>query len=240
LSSLEKTVANIKRKDLKHDRFVEEVGRDLQYFNEHRTIILVGAAIAIIAIVGGGWFYTHQKNEKLDSMAALQEAAVMFSRPVSVDPQPGTQAFVTSGERQRVVTEALEKVKTGYPGTKAAAAADYYYALFDVEAEDYAAAKTKLQSAISGADAEYASLARLALADVLTAEGDTAGARAEYEKLVNNPTTVVPASRAKLALARTIAESDPAAARSLLQELVDATGPASTIAAQELRKLPQS
>ncbi len=233
-------MATIKRKDLKHDKFVEEVGREIQYFTEHRTTIVVGLAVAVIAIVGGGWFYSHQQSQRLDSMAALQEAAVMFSRPVSVDPQPGTQAFVTSGERVREVSAALEKVKTGFPGTKAAAAADYYYALFDIEAEDYAAAKTKLQSAIAGADAEYASLARLALADVLAAEGDVAGARSEYEKLVSNPTTVVPASRAKLGLARTIAESDPAGARSLLQELVDATGPASTIAAQELRNLPQS
>lgn len=233
-------MADIKRKDLKHDKFVEEVGRDIQYFTEHRTAILVGLALAVAAIVGGGWFYTQQRSERLDSMAALQEAAVMFSRPVSVDPQPGMQVFVTSGERTREVTAALEKVKTDFAGTKAAAAADYYYALFDVETEDYAAAKTKLQSAIAGADAEYASLARLALADVLAAEDDVAGARAEYEKLVSNPTTVVPASRAKLALARTIAGSDPAAARALLQELVDATGPGSTVAAQELRRLPQS
>jgi predicted negative regulator of RcsB-dependent stress response len=142
--------------------------------------------------------------------------------------------------RGAISAKALEKVKTDFAGTDAAAAADYYYALFDIEAEDYAAAKTKLQSAIAGADSEYASLARLTLADALTAEGDVAGARAEYEKLVSNPTTVVPASRAKLALARTIAESDPAAARALLQELIDASGPASTVAAQELRKLPQS
>lgn len=233
-------MAHINRKDLKHDKFVEEVGREIQYFGEHRTTILVGLAVAVVAIVGGGWFYSHQQSQSLNSMAALQEAAVMFSRPISVDPQPGTQVFVTSGERMREVTEALEKVKTDFAGTKAAAAADYYYALFDLEAEDYAAAKTKLQSAIAGADPEYASLARLALADVLTAEDDVAGARAEYETLVSNPTTVVPASRAKLALARTIAKSDPAAARALLQELVDATGPAGTIAAQELRKLPQS
>jgi hypothetical protein len=102
------------------------------------------------------------------------------------------QVFVTSGERTREVTAALEKVKTGFPGTEAAAAADYYYALFDIENEDYAAAKTKLQSAIAGADSEYASLARLALADVLAAEDDVAGARSEYEKLVSNPTTVWP------------------------------------------------
>jgi predicted negative regulator of RcsB-dependent stress response len=233
-------VANIDRKYLKQDKFVQEVGREIEYFTEHRTTILVGLAVAVVGIVGGGWYYSHQQTQSLESMAALQEATVMFSRPVTVDPQPGVQAFVTSGERTREVTAALEKVKTGFAGTQAAAAADYYYALFDMEAEDYAAAKTKLQSAISGADAEYASLARLALADVLVAEDDVAGARSEYERLVSSPTTVVPASRAKMALARTIAESDPAGARSLLQELVDGTGPASSIAAQELRKLPQS
>lgn len=233
-------MATIKRKDLKHDKFIEEVGRELEYFTEHRNAILIAVAVAVVVIGGGGWFYTHQKSQAIDSMAALQAAAVMYSRPVSVDPQQGQQVFVTTGERMREVTAALEKIKTGYPGTKAAAAADYYYALFDVETEDYAAAKTKLQSAISGADAEYSSLARLALADVLIAEGDTAGARAEYEKLIASPTVVVPASRSKLALARMIAKSDPTGARALLQELVDATGPASSVAAQELRKLPQS
>jgi predicted negative regulator of RcsB-dependent stress response len=138
-------VATINRKDLKHDKFVEEVGRDIQYFSEHRTAILVGVVAAVVAIVGGGWFYTHQKNQRLDSMSALQEAAVMFSRPVSVNPEPGVQAFVTSGERTREISAALEKVKTGFPGSKAAAAADYYYALLDMEAGDFAAAKTKLQ-----------------------------------------------------------------------------------------------
>lgn len=233
-------MATINRKDLKHDKFVEEVGREIEYFTEHRNTILIAAAAVIVLIVGGGWFYNQQKTIAVNSMAALQDAAIKFGRPVMVDPEPGVQAFVTSGERIREVTDSLEKVKTEFAGTEAAAAADYYSALLDVEKEDLPAAKLKLQSAISGANKEYAALARFALAGVFAAEDDIAAARQEYERLVASPTTAVPAVRSKLALGRLLVKSDPAAARPLLQELADSEGPAGVAAAEELSKIPQS
>lgn len=233
-------MADINRKDLKHDHFVEEVGHQVEYFNEHRNAIIVGAIAVLAIIVGGAFYISHQRNLALDSMEALQTAAVDFSTPVSVSPEPGVKAYATSGERMREVGASLETVKTDFPGTEAAAAADYYYALLDIEQEALAAAKAKLQSAIAGASDEYGSLARLALAGILSSEGDTDGARHEYELLVEDPTTAVPAARAQLALARMLAESDPEAARPLLEELADTAGAAAaSAAADELSKLPQ-
>lgn len=233
-------MANINRKDLKHDKFVEEVGHQVEYFTEHRNTIVVAGVALLALIVGGAFFYQHQQEVAGSSMEALQNAAVNFGTPVTISPEPGVRAYATSGERTREVGASLEKVKTEFAGTDAAAAADYYYALLDVEQEDLPAAKAKLQSAIAGANDDYASLARLALAGILSAESDTAGARQEYERLVAGPTNAVPAARSKLALARMLAKSDPEAARPLLEELADTAGPsASAAAAEELSKLPK-
>ncbi len=233
-------MAHINRKDLKHDKFVQEVGHQVAYFTEHRSKILTSGAAILILIVGGALYFNHQRTVALDSMDALLTAAVNFGIPVTISPEPGQRAYATSGERMREVGASLETVKTDFPGTDAASAADYYYALLDIEQEDLAAAKTKLQSAVAGANAEYASLARLALAGVLASEGDVAGARQEYERLVASPTVAAPAARSQLALARLLAPNDPEAARPLLEELADSAGPAAaSAAAEELRKLPQ-
>ncbi len=233
-------MAKINRKDLKHDKFVEEVGHQVEYFTEHRNTILIIAAAAVALIIGGGWYYTSSKTAAAEQMNALQQAAELFSRPVSVDAEPGQKTFVTSGERLREIGAALETVKSEHPGSEAAAAADYYAALLDIEQEDYAAAKAKLQSAIAGANEEYAALARFSLATALGSEGDTAGAREQYEALVSSPTSAVPAARAKLALARMLAKTDPEAARPLLEELAAPGSPAGIAASDELARLPQS
>lgn len=234
-------MADINRKDLKHDHFVEEVGHQVEYFNQHRNAIIVGAIAVLAIIVGGAFYITHQRTLALDSMNALQTAAVNFSTPVTVSPEPGVKAFATSGERMREISASLEAVKADFPGTEAAAAADYYYALLDIEQEDLPAAQAKLQSAIDGAGNEYGSLARLALAGILSSEGDSDGARQAYERLDAAPTTAVPAARAKLALARMLAKNDPGAARPLLEELVDTGGASAAAAAsEELSKLPQN
>ena len=83
----------------------------------------------------------------------------------------------------------------------------------------------------------YRSLARLSLADVLSRVSEASEAESEYQALVENPTSVVPVSRAKLALARHLAKTDLAAARTLLEELMAEPGPVSVAASTALRRL---
>ena len=83
-------------------------------------------------------------------------------------------------------------------------------------------------------------LARLALADSLAQQDKTDEARKEYEQLIQHPDAAVPKERAQLQLARMLAESDPEAAKPLLEELMAQPGPVSVAAGTTLRQIQGS
>lgn len=230
-------MAKLKRKDLKHDKFVEGVGHQVEYFGEHRKTI-VGAAVGVLALILGlVWFVGHRRTVAEDSRVGLQNAVRLFQGEVTTEQRPGFITFATTGERQRRVTEAFDKVKVDFSGSDVAGAAEYYLGLVDIEQNEMEAAEQKLRTAVKSGGKQYGSLARLALADLLAGRGDLAAARPEYEELIRNPSVVVPAPRAKLQLAKQLVTADPEAARPLLQELVAEGGPVSFAASAELRKL---
>ena len=231
-------MANFTRRQLKQDKFVEEVGHQVEWFSAHRRPVIIGAAAALAVVIGSVWYVGHQRSRAEEARVELQKAVRLFSGSVTTESRPGFITFATTGERERRVSEAFDKVRADYPGSDAAGASDYYLALLDLEQEKLDEAQPKLEAAIDGADREYASLARLTLASVLANKGDLAGAREIYERLIDSPTRVVPAERAKLELARKIAASDPEGARSLLLELAAEGGAVGVAANQELRSLP--
>ncbi len=231
-------MAKLTRKQLKQDKFVEEVGHQVEWFSEHQKPVIVGAIVAIAVVIGSIWFVGYHRARAEEANAELQEAVRVFGGAVTTESRPGFVTFATTGERQRRVTEAFEKVLADFPGSDAAAAAQYYLGLLDLEQDKYDDAQKKLETAVDSADKEYTSLARLALASTLASKGDIAAAREQYEKLIASPTDVVPAERAKLELARKIADSDPQGARTILLELAAQGGAVGLAANQELRLLP--
>ncbi len=231
-------MANFTRKQLKQDKFVEEVGHQVQWFSTHQKPVIIGAAAALAVVIGSVWFVGYQRARGQEAAAELQEAVRLFGGSVTTEARPGFVTFATTGERQRRVTEAMDKVLADYSGSDAAGAAEYYLGLLDLEQDKYDEAQARLERAIDGADKEYASLARLALASVHAAKDDLAGAREIYKRLIASPTRVVPAGRAKLDMARKIAPSDPEEARALLLELAAEGGAVGLAANQELRQIP--
>lgn len=232
--------SHLSRKELKHDAFVEEVGHQVHFLAQHRKQVVVGLVVVIALIVGIASFVGYQRTRAAAANAALQDAVRLFNGTVTTEQAMGRVTFATTGERNRRVTEALEGIKSEYSGTDQAAAADYYLGLLNVEEGEYDAAKTHLQVAVAGAGPQYSSLARLTLANVLGIQGDVATAREHYDALVKNPSEVVPADRAKLELARMLADKDPEAAKPLLEELVQQPGPVSVAAGSTLRRLQGS
>ena len=95
-----------------------------------------------------------------------------------------------------------------------------------------------LESIVAGRNPEVASLARLALADLLQAEGKKDEARGMYQYLVDHPTDLVPAPRAQLALAKILIESDPQKAREMLESLQAMPGAISVTAVNLMSRLP--
>ncbi len=222
-------MAKLNRKYLKRDRFVEEVGHQVEYLSEHRNKVIVSGAVALALIVGGGSFWTYKRAKAAAGRVALHKAVNLFHGKVSLENQPGTLTFATTLERIRRTTEALEGVIDDYSGSAQAAAAEYYLGLLNAEQKKAEEARTRFEAAIDGPDAEYAALARLAFAEMLQQSGKLDEARRHYERLAAEPTRVVSKARAQIALARTYAASDPAKAREILTEVQRENGPAASM-----------
>ena len=231
-------MAGFSRKQLKSkDAFVTELGEQVAFFASHRNQVVLVAALAVAGLLGGISYKQWQERRSAEARAALHAAVRLFHGSVTTENRPGFVTYTTSGERYRRSGEALQGILDEYGGRDQAGAAEYYLALLDIEQDKKDEAKGRLNSAVDKSDGEYESLARLSLADLLSRTGDTSGAEAEYQQLIDNPTNVVPASRAKLSLARHLAKTDTAAARTLLEELMAEPGPLSVAASTTLRRL---
>lgn len=231
-------MSEFSRKDLKHDQFIEEVGEAYGFFQRHKQPVLIGAAVVVALIVGISSYFGYMERQKVQAAVALDEAVQLYHGVVTTETREGFTTFTTTGERYRRTTEAMEKVKADYSGMEAAAASDYYIALLEVEQQLNGEARTRLESVISKADSTYASLARLTLAGMLSESGDFDAAKVHFQALIDEPTPVVPASRAKLEMARAMARTDPAGARAMLEELMGEPGPVGAAAGVALRSIP--
>ena len=231
-------MAGFTRKQLKSkDAFVTEVGEQVAFFSQHRNQVIIVAALAVAGVLGGISYKQWQDRRGVGARAALNEAVRQFHGSVTTDSRPGFVTFTTSGERYRRSGEALQEVIDEYGGRAEAGAAEYYLALLDIEQDKKDEAKNRLRVAIDKASNEYQSLARLSLADLLSRLGEATEAESEYQALIDNPSNVVSAARAKLSLARHLSKTDVAAARTLLEELMAEPGPLSVAASTTLRRL---
>lgn len=222
-------MAKLNRKYLKRDRFAEEVGHQVEYLSAHRNKVIISGAVALALVVGGGSWWTYKRAKAADSRAALHKAVDLFHGEVSLENRSGAASFATTLERIRRTTEALEGVIDEYSGSAPAAAAAYYLGLLDAEQEKTEEAGARFEAAIAGPDAEYAALARLALAEMLRRNGKLDEARQHYERLAANPTRVVSKARAQIALARTYAAGNPEKAREILAEVRRENGAAASM-----------
>lgn len=230
-------MAKITRKQLKQDRFVEEVGRQAAYFTAHRKQVL-GAAVAILlGIVAAVSWVRYERSQEGAARKALYEAIRLYHGAVTTEQRLGFLTFATTGERIRRTSEAFDEVISEFGSHKQGKAAEYYLGLLEMEQEKLDEARKRLEAVVPEADEAYSSLARLALADLLARQGDAEGSRKHYQHLIDHPTRVVPANRAKLELARKLAESNPEEAKPILEELMAEPGPAAAAAGAALRRL---
>lgn len=230
-------MARISRKELKKDEIREELAGSVGYLVEHRNTVIIAAALAIAIGAGLAFYLGHRRTQMAEARKALQDAIELFHGEVNTETRIGVITFTTTIERRTRTTEAFESVKQRYPDSPVADAAEYYLALLDVEEEKYQEAQQKLETAIQSDDEETAALARLALAEVYERLDKDAEAQEQYQYLVDNPTRMVPAGRARLALARFLIPREPERAKEILNELVQTPGVLGGAATAALRDL---
>lgn len=225
------------REELKDDAFRDVVAESLEYVQENRTKVLTIATLVIAAIVGVIAFRGYQQRQVADARAQFGEALRHFNGVVDTEQRPGRVTFATTIEKRNRTSELLEKLSTDHPSRREGVMARYYLGLVSVEAGKDEEARPHLESVVGSSDDEAASLARIALGQLLARAGDSAGATAQFQAALDNPSTLVPKEVAQLQLGKHLAQSDPENARPLLQELMTVPGPIGVSAGQALRDI---
>ncbi len=227
------------RHDLKSDKFVTEVAHTVEYVEEHRSQLIkyAGIALAVLVIAAGAWYFTKTRRE--GRMADLKQAFRTYNAVIGESNNPAVKSFPTEEARQKAIVAEITPIATKYSGSEEGAVASY---LLGVNAADQGRmdeSEKLLKTAIADGGTQYASLAKLALADVYAAQGKPADAEKLLRELVNSPTVLVSKDQATISLARVLSKSKPDEARKLLEPLRSETGAGSRMAVRMLAELPQ-
>jgi predicted negative regulator of RcsB-dependent stress response len=217
------------RHELKTDKFVEEVGHTVEFIEHHRSQVIRYSSIgvAVVLVAAGYWFYSN--NAKVKRQVMLGEAIQFVNSPVG-SAAPGAANFPTQEAKDKAVDKAFNDIITTYSGSDESGVAMYMLGVGAADKGKLADAERLLRQATKEAGKEHASLARLALADVLVANGKAAEAETELRSLIANPTVMVSKEQSTLSLARVLAKTKPAEARKLLDPMRGVSGPASASA----------
>lgn len=165
------------RHDLKHDKFVDEIGvlSDKARENQRLLYTIGGVALAIAVLTYGFFFYRSNREE--NAQQALAVAIETFEAPVGDQAQPATAgpSFKTEAERTAAAEKAFTELNAKYSGTDAADVAGLYLARLAVTKNDVASARKHLEQFIASQDDHIlADSARFSLYQLRIENGEAA------------------------------------------------------------------
>lgn len=221
----------ITRKELKTDRFAQEVGHTVEYVGEHKKQVIrygIAAAVIIVLAIGIISYFRHQNAER---QQALMDALRIQQAGVN---QPGNE-FMLSYPTQQAKDAAMKKafldLYARYPNSEQGIIGKYYLAIMAADAGKMQEAEAGFQVVASSSHKAYASLAELALAQIYAGENKTAQAEKLLRDLIAHPTVFVSSEQATIELAGILQSTQPAEANKLLDPLRRSKRPAVTRAA---------
>jgi predicted negative regulator of RcsB-dependent stress response len=206
------------RRELKHDKFVEQVGHGVEYAAEHRSQVIkygIAALVALALAVGGYWYINHQRDVR---QAALRDAMAAFEAGVGQGGEY-VRSFPTAEAKDKAVVKELGDVVAKYGGKEEGKIAQYFLGLHYADKGNLAEAEKNLKAVAESGKGEYASQAKLSLAHVYDATGRQADAEKLLRSLIDDPTVLVSKEQATITLARLLSKNNPAEARKLLEPL---------------------
>ena len=141
------------RQELKHDKFVDEIGTLSAKAKENqRLLITIGVALIAIALIGyGAYFYRSNREQKAQEL--LGTAIDTMDTPVATAPgqvPPGQKSYKSDSERNADAEKQFHGVEKSYPGTDAADVAKLYLARISASRGDMSGARALLQQFIAG------------------------------------------------------------------------------------------
>lgn len=230
----------ITRKDLKTDKFALELGHTVTFFEEHQKEIArySGIAVAVAALIVGWVVYRGHQHQarQLD----LAKAIAVQEAPVGGVSASGNLTFPTDEAKYAASSKAFRDLAKQYAGTPEGEIAEYYIASIEADKGNMATAEKGFREVGEKGNAEYASLAKLSLAQIYFSDGRNPQAETVLRDLMAHPSIFVSKEQATLALTQYLIHKDPNQARRLLEPLrVSPVDAVRNVAVSQIAELPQ-
>ena len=140
------------RRDLKHDKFVDEIGSLSARAKENQRLLFTIAAAAVLLAVLGYGIYFYRANREEKAQIALGAAIDTMESPLlpapGAQPVPGAK-FKTEPERTAAAEKQFKDVEASHGGTDAADVASLFLARIAADKGDISSARTRLQKFVS-------------------------------------------------------------------------------------------
>jgi len=145
------------RRELKHDRFVDEIGTlSFKARQNQRLLLALTLGILAVGLIGFG-IYFYRSNREQQAQAALGTAIDVVDSPLIQPVQPGQPPqqqdprarYRTDAERNKAAEDQFHAVQKNFSGTDAADVANLYLARMAGSRGEAATAKKLLQDFIN-------------------------------------------------------------------------------------------
>ena len=222
-------MARITRKELKRDKFAQEVGLTVTFFEEHQKEIFRYSMIAAVAGLLIAGYVLYQRHEHGLREEALTKAIQVQEAPVGASANGGL-SFPTQEVKNQEALRVFSDLRNKYSRSEEGEIAEYYLGAIKADQGKLAEAEKNFQEAAQKSDEKYGSLARLSLAQIYFADGRTDLGEKTLRELIAKPTIFVSREQASITLARYLAVRKPAEARKLLDPLRNQPGEVGQVA----------
>lgn len=193
------------RHDLKHDKFVDEIGAlSVRARANQRLLLTIAGAVVAIAVIGFG-IYFYRANREENAQQALAAAIEVNEASIGDTKPEGSTGphFKTEAERNTAAEKAFNDVRANYSGTNAADVAGLYIARMAVAKGDVKTARTLLEEFVSDHDDNIlVGTARFSLYQLRIENGEAAQVAQELEAEVAKTEPVLPGDSLLVLLAQ--------------------------------------
>ena len=184
------------RRDLKHDKFVDEIGSLSTRARENQRLLLIIAASAVFVAVLAYGIYFFRSNREEKGQQALGKAIEAMESPLL--PAPGAPPvpeakFKTEADRTAGAEKLFKDVESNSGGTDAADIASLYLARIAAGKGDITSARTRFQKYVSDHSKDLlAEGARYSLYRLRIDNGEAPQVAQELQAEINKSEPVLP------------------------------------------------
>jgi outer membrane protein assembly factor BamD (BamD/ComL family) len=194
------------RHDLKHDKFVDEIGAlSSRARQNQRLLIAIAAGVVGLAVLIYG-IYFYRSNREVKAQQALSVAIETYDAEVVAEPQEQTAlsgpTFKTDQERLAAAEPKFNEVRANFRGTRAADVAALYLSQIAVTKGDIVGARTLLESFVKKhRDHVLSATARFSLYELRIESGEAEAVANEITAELAKPEPSLPGDSLLILLA---------------------------------------